>query len=149
MHVGVRALAAMTLVLCLSCTGGTGGRCSTSAECNAGLVCTRTAQSADGASVAHACMRRCGIDAAAQRLCSDGTVCLAIDGTEVCYPGGGVALGSPCTNDLQCEGGTACAPDGTCQQVCTAGAPPGCDGGTCPCRPTETCSAAGFCVASP
>ncbi len=146
---GVVALA----VLCglVACGNGSGGRCLSSAECQAGLVCvTTSAPGQDGGGAdrgVRLCMRLCDYDAGdgvEQRLCSDGAVCLPIEGMRVCYLGGNHPIHSACADDTQCEPGTACAPDThLCTQACTVGT-------DTPCASNETCDlvGGGLCRAS-
>lgn len=114
-----------------------------------GLVClpAGTLGADGGAGEAHVCMRHCDYDGGTgveQHLCADGTVCLAIEGMNVCYRGGSHAIDTACTDDAQCEGGTICASDTRlCAQACTLGT-------NTPCRTNETCAdvSGGICRAT-
>jgi hypothetical protein len=137
----MRALALASLLV--ACGSGTGAPCVMQSDCQGSLVCVSTSTTDAGTST---CMRRCDHDAGngiAQRLCSDGTTCLPIGGSNVCYAGGSHAIHTACTSDLDCEGGTACAPDTMmCTQACTVGT-------NTPCATNEACMAIGGGVCRP
>jgi hypothetical protein len=134
----------LACLVSLACGNATGGHCTSSAECQSGLVCLPTSVGAnDGGAVdrePHLCMRLCDHDAGdgiEQHLCSDGASCLAIEGMRVCYLGGTHAIHAACVNDSQCEPGTLCAPDTlVCTQACTVG-------NDAPCADNEVCNALG------
>lgn len=137
------ALAAAT-----ACGNGSGGRCTTSAECQTGLRCVETASSVDGgaASGTRYCMRTCDRfqdGGALESLCSDGLACLSLESQNVCFVGGSHPFGEACTSSLECEAGTVCAPDSLrCEQACTLG-------DDRPCATGEACTDVGIGVCRP
>ncbi len=143
------ALLTLALTALAACGSGSGGRCTTNADCQGGLRCVDTASSSvDGGAVASSgtCMRTCDrslVDGALEHLCTDGLVCLALESQSVCYVGGTHPFGESCTGPLDCEAGTVCAPDSLrCEQACT----PGDDR---PCADGETCTDVGVGVCRP
>lgn len=136
----MRASVVVLVLGLVACGNSSGGRCSTTMPCAAGLVCVRTGvPGQDGGSAdgdLRVCMRTCDYDAGnavAQHLCSDGTACLAIDGMSICWLGGTHPIHSACVDDTQCEPGTVCAPDTSiCTQACTVGT-------DTPCEANESC----------
>lgn len=145
-----RALLSLALSALAACGSGTGGRCTTSAECQTGLLCVETSSGAlDGgtASSTRYCMSACDRlrdgGGGLEHLCNNGLVCLALESQNVCFVGGSHPFGEPCTSSLECEAGTVCAPDSLrCEQACT----PGDDR---PCRDGETCIDVGSGVCRP
>lgn len=81
------------------------------------------------------------------RLCMDGSVCLAgPSGQRVCYVGGDVSVGEACANSGDCELGAVCiASDMTeCQLACDTRAPSCLEGQSC----IPLMEPAGYCGAS-
>lgn len=117
--------------------------CADTADCVEGSSCFDH----DGAETTPVCMADC--DLSTVRICDDGTVCTVATGPDrpstlgVCYLGGTVAIGSACTRNLECTGGSICvdltptiATDAEqyCFQACRTDDATGCDA-------TETCNA--------
>jgi len=143
----VLALCAFALLACSSPLA-VGEECSDSGDCMEGLSCFF----ASGDMSQSVCMADC--DDTMMRLCDGGEVCIpaALMGVpreeEVCFLGGSAAIGSPCTDTLDCVRGSLCVVTGA-NQVCAAACST--DGST-PCAGTDTCEALagmgtkGFCV---
>lgn len=108
-------LAGFTLIGLAGCGGGsTNVTCAVDLDCQSSLICV-----ADPAFESPRCLPPCE---EGTRLCDDGTVCVAFAGGRACYPGGDVGFGEPCSESLECEGGTVCpASLGRCAQACAEG----------------------------
>lgn len=94
------------------------------------------------------CMRTCTLD---ETVCSDGKVCLPLSsgGGGACYLGGNVAIGQPCTSDLDCTRTALClhsslSADAICLQGCNVDGTYACPNSQ-PCLPAI--GGAGYCAA--
>lgn len=132
----------LTLALC-ACNGTTRGEvgdpCLTTFDCADPLVCFETR--ARGPE----CMTPCAED---ERLCEDGSVCLAAaSGQRVCYIGGDVPPGEACEDSGDCEPGAVCVADDAgarCRPACDTRRPSCLEGLVC----TELEAPRGFCGAA-
>ena len=147
--VGVRDVRYFCWLLCasgllLACgddaaPGALGAACLTTADCESALVCFQTMARGNE------CMAPCTAD---DRLCDDGSVCLAGPSeVHVCYLGGEVELGDTCTDGGDCVMGAVCVTENDeafCRAACDTRAPD--------CRSSQECveltAPSGYCAES-
>lgn len=115
-------------------------------DCTDSSDCYNDASCFNRVSGGPVCMALCS---AGDRLCSDGSVCLAsaTNSEHVCYIGGTTAIGSACTGGTECAIGGVCINDGTdtlCRQACSTDDGSACAAGET-CEPT-TSPPEGFCL---
>jgi hypothetical protein len=131
-----------------------GDPCIDTSDCKNGLSCIGQGSGADAPTV---CMTDC--DLTMTRLCDDGSVCTAVSDSPdrpadlgVCYLGGTLGVGAPCTANGDCGRGTICVSTSDGMQAC-AGACETTMSGQCAasetCTPLTDMGTAGFCQAAP
>lgn len=128
----------------LACNGNSAGdvgdACFTTFDCKGELACFETM--ARGSE----CMMRCTPE---DRLCDDGSVCLASPSeVHVCYIGGDIDEGQTCLGGGDCEPGAACIrvdEDTRCRRACDTRAPSCGEGQSC----IEIEAPAGYCGVLP
>jgi hypothetical protein len=122
-----------------------GRACGPSVPCPVDFTCVVASDGSDQ------CMASCTIN---ETACSDGSACLPLQPgpTHVCYVGGNVPIGQPCTSLLSCVRTGSCLRTGTSSTgTCFVG----CNlDGTAPCSGGATCVATtdgnnGFCPIGP
>ncbi|MBX3248025.1 MAG: hypothetical protein KF901_12665 [Myxococcales bacterium] len=140
-------MSCFALALALGCAdngpGPAGSACLTSAECVEGTLCFPIPRAGNY------CMTVCEDE----RLCSDGSVCLATESdVSLCYLGGSVALGAGCASSADCEQGLVCVAEepgaaAFCRRACDRRAAVVCSAGEA-CLPAGE-EPKGYCGAPP